>query len=152
MSGPRGSSVRQTRVLSSPGHARRLQQSNVLSVGVKREERNENPGGNWWLEYHRTISTVRHAFPTTPGPGSLNAMPKLSFLGYLRLTGIIAFSTAKVPEMIAAFPPYLSSQASTPRFSFPFQLSLALLPSFLHTLVLDSSPSFLAHSCFGLAW
>lgn len=130
---------------SSPGHVRRLQQSNMLSVGVKREEREENPGGNWWLERHRTTSTVRHAFPTTPGPGSLNAMPKLSFLGYLRLTGIIAFSTAKVPEMIAAFPSYLFLTGLHPCFSFPFQLFLALLSSTL-------APSFLVHFCFGLAW
>lgn len=142
MSGPRGRSVRQTRVLSSPGHARRPQQSNVLSVAVKREERNENPGGNWWLEHHRTISTVRHAFPTTPGPGSLNAVPKLSFLGYLRLTAIIAFSTAKVPEMIAAFPPYLPHRppphVSLFHSNFPWLSCLLLfLPPFLHTLVLD---------------
>lgn len=113
---------------SSPGHARRPQTSNVLIVGVKREERDEKSGGNWWLEDHRATSMVCHASPTTPGAGSLNAMPKLSFLGYLRLTGIIAFSTVKVPETIAAFLPYLFLAGLHPTFLFS-------IPTFLGSLV-----------------
>lgn len=67
-------------------------------------------------------------------------MPKPSFLGYLRLTGIIAFSTAKVPEMTAAFPPYLFLTGLHPTFLFsiPWLSCLLLfLPPFLHTLALD---------------
>lgn len=69
-------------------------------------------------------------------------MPKLSFLGYLRLTGIIAFFTAKVPEMIAVFLSYRFLAGLYPTFLFS-------IPTFLGSLVFYS---FFLLPCTLLFW